>query len=670
MLLLSNSKLYASLKILLFILVALTLLSVLYTRKEETYNGKYLGYASELRVLTQQIGKRAGEVSGINEEVVWDELKLRREQFDRIIKILINGEYEQGNLILPPSPSYIQLNSLTKLLIDWEVTKKLVDNILMNKVYIQSSYILKKNAQTLLRKLTDQYSMASEKIEKTEASINTIIAINQQINSLTKFSDDIEKILTLNIIVPELEKELPIKTSQFLKDAENLRMNYPGTEIKGLLEQISGELLTLQQYVDETANVGKVLDSVYASIEKILQDNLILLEDATNLYNNYIADLKNKLITHNTTNLLGGSAIFFLILLGYLLNLQGRLELKETEEKNRKINQDVATLLRELSDLASGNLGITATGSSNITKEIASSINYAVEALRKLVLHINEVTEQASEMTEETQTLMTHLAFSSKKQEKEIIQASNSVQAMTTLAEKVSDHASQSADVAQQSVTIANEGGMQVRKTIDGMVRIQAQMRSTSAKMVRLRDSSNEIGQIISLIDTIADQTNILSLNASIQAAMAGDAGLGFAVVADEIQRLAEKVGLATHEIGSLVRSIQADTLEVIGSMEQTRLEVKDGGALAFNAGKALEKIELVSTSLANHIQSISLSAAKQKNMSSTIAQMMSTIEEISQQIASGSLNTAEFTKKLTILVTKLRNSVSEFKLPSNPYQS
>jgi hypothetical protein len=172
--------------------------------------------------------------------------------------------------------------------------------------------------------------------------------------------------------------------------------------------------------------------------------------------------------------------------------------------------------------------------------------------------------------------------------------------------DEVSKNSEESADVAQRSVQIAAKGAGVVRQTIQGMDSIRDQIQETSKRIKRLGESSQEIGSIVELINDISEQTNILALNAAIQAASAGEAGRGFAVVADEVQRLAERASNATKRIETLVQTIQSDTNEAVSSMEQTTAEVVAGARLAEDAGLALGEIEKVSTDLANLIQNIS----------------------------------------------------------------
>jgi twitching motility protein PilJ len=218
--------------------------------------------------------------------------------------------------------------------------------------------------------------------------------------------------------------------------------------------------------------------------------------------------------------------------------------------------------------------------------------------------------------------------------------------------------------VARHSVDIAHKGGDAVRRTIDGMNAIREAIQETSKRIKRLGESSQEIGNIVELINDIAEQTNILALNASIQASMAGEAGRGFAVVADEVQRLAERAANATKQIEVLVRTIQTDTNEAVVSMERSTTDVVGGALLAENAGAALEEIEQVSNQIASLVQNISASARQQAAASGNISKNMQVVREISSQTAEGSTATSTSIAKLAALSAQLRKSVAGFRLP------
>ena len=185
---------------------------------------------------------------------------------------------------------------------------------------------------------------------------------------------------------------------------------------------------------------------------------------------------------------------------------------------------------------------------------------------------------------------------------------------------KYRGNAERASDVARHSVDVAHKGGDAVRRTIDGMNAIRETIQETCKRIKRLGESSQEIGNIVELINDIAEQTNILALNASIQASMAGEAGRGFAVVADEVQRLAERAANATKQIEVLVRTIQTDTNEAVVSMERSTTDVVGGALLAENAGAALEEIEQVSNQIASLVQNISASSRGQASAAGNIS--------------------------------------------------
>ena len=300
-----------------------------------------------------------------------------------------------------------------------------------------------------------------------------------------------------------------------------------------------------------------------------------------------------------------------------------------------------------------------------MTGAIADSINFAIEQLRSLVGTINDTSVQVSSSAQETQATAMHLAEAAEHQATEIGSATNRINDIAGSIRNVSQNSAQSAEVAQRSVEIATSGADVVRQTIRGMDNIRDQIQETSKRIKRLGESSQEIGAIVELINDISEQTNILALNASIQAASAGEAGRGFAVVADEVQRLAERASNATKRIEGLVSTIQADTNEAVSSMEETTTEVVQGARLAEDAGTALGEIERVSNDLAELIHNISKSAEQQSAAASDISETMTTIQAITSQTSQGASQTASSIGNLAQLATNLRRSVADFKLPA-----
>jgi twitching motility protein PilJ len=366
---------------------------------------------------------------------------------------------------------------------------------------------------------------------------------------------------------------------------------------------------------------------------------------------------------------LGLIALAILLVVG-LMVLSSRSSHFETTakvqaEQNERNQQAILRLLDEMGSLADGDLTVEATVTEDITGTIADSFNYAIEELRKLVATVNETAIMVDSAAKQTESTASHMAKAADNQGREINAATESVVSMAASIEEVSGNAERSSDVARHSVEVAHKGGEAVRRTIDGMNAIRETIQDTSKRIKRLGESSQEIGNIVELINDIAEQTNILALNASIQASMAGEAGRGFAVVADEVQRLAERSTNATKQIEVLVRTIQADTNEAVVSMERSTTDVVGGALLAENAGAALDEIEQVSNQIASLVQNISSSARQQAGSAADVTRRTTRLREISEQTGKATTATAAAIAKLSELASQLRKTVAGFTLPN-----
>jgi len=378
----------------------------------------------------------------------------------------------------------------------------------------------------------------------------------------------------------------------------------------------------------------------------------------------YVIYTEETDIINNTSLLLAVVGIVLVAFIAVIVISQTRKQLIEQASQNERNQAAILQLLDEIADLAEGDLRIHASVTENFTGAIADSINFAIDQMRGLVSNINNLSVQVSKAAGETQNTAKNLASAAENQAKEIGAASQAINEMAISIDQVSSNAAESAAVAERAVEIANKGAGVVQDTIQGMETIRGQIQETSKRIKRLGESSQEIGDIVSLINDIADQTNILSLNAAIQASMAGDAGRGFAVVADEVQRLAERSSAATKQIAALVKTIQTDTNEAVISMEQTTSEVVGGAKRAQDAGVALEEIENVSTNLAELIQAISNAARQQAASAGDVSSTMNVIQEITAQTVNGSEQTAASIGNLAGIAKEMQTSVEGFKLP------
>ena len=339
---------------------------------------------------------------------------------------------------------------------------------------------------------------------------------------------------------------------------------------------------------------------------------------------------------------------------------------KQEEEAMRTNEQNQAAILRlmnELQEVADGDLTVQATVSEDITGAIADSVNYTVEELRGLVGRVTETAEHVTSASNQAQDISTELLAASQKQSRDIQETGRAVLDMALQITDVSKSANESAEVARQSVSAAEQGATAVENAIKGMNEIREQIQETSKRIKRLGESSQEIGEITELISDITEQTNVLALNAAIQAASAGEAGRGFSVVAEEVQRLAERSGEATKQIGALVRTIQTDTHDAVAAMEKSTQGVVEGAKLSDAAGAALADIRRVSNRLADLIQAISSATEQQATSANGVAQNIQGILSVTEKTQEGTQQTAVSIRELSRLAEELKNSVSRFRV-------
>jgi twitching motility protein PilJ len=625
------------------LLFVLTAVAAFMGNREESYSVRYVGQSSQLLMLSQRLANDAQQALSGNPEA-FDALTESREEMSEIMTLL-----DQGGLLLPATTGNARdaLNEYMKHASKTLVDARLVEAGRAGLVTLAVTLSTLDEVGVDLRSVS-QKMMASFSGDEKEQAIRFALAvesIGKDASRLLGTDVTIEQVASLGIDTIAAEESLSALPAG---DANVAKATNLFESFRSSVEILVGQVRNLVE--------------AKAAAKAIVKDSELLLKKSQDLVDAYQSTPKTK--TANTATVVLGVLLLVslaLLVKTYLDDTRHRGE--EAARVNSQNQSAILRLMNELGDLADGDLTVRATVTEDVTGAIADSLNYTTEEFRKLVARITAAVEQMGNATKDAESISTGLLQATQKQAKEIEGAGEAVQLMTRSIKEVDSSAAQSADVARRTLLATERGAQAVRNTISGMDVLREQIQDTAKRIKRLGESSQEIGEIVDLISDITEQTNVLALNAAIQAASAGEAGRGFSVVAEEVQRLAERSAEATKQIGALVKTIQGDTHDAVAAMEKSTLGVVEGAKLSDMAGQSLREIEQVSNELASLINSISTSTQVQTDMASEVASVMQDILKITVQTTEGTRLTANSIGQLTSLTADLKGSVAGFKL-------
>ncbi|THF61278.1 methyl-accepting chemotaxis protein [Pseudothauera rhizosphaerae] len=648
-------------------LVLVTAALLVYQGRQASYATTYVASAGEMQMLSQQIAK-AAQLSLQGNTSAFDELRRASTRFSTLLRALTQGGEIDANAV-PASPAAIQ-PALQALAEAWRKTEQDTGKLLeqdKNLVTLNQSVDTINSQNALLLDLTEQ--IASLKL-LAGAKAQDIATANRAVMLTQRMAKNANALLVANAIDPEVAFLLGKDTNTFREHLAQLQQSSNDAETRARLAELDQ---TAKETLDSVSGIlgnMQLLVQAKQAGSRIFRDSTTLLERTNELSEAYNQAFRgfNPIILLIIVSALAGIAVLVMMAKAYNDDLAARRAESErqrmsAEGERNQTQQAILRLMNEMGDLADGDLTIRATVSEDITGAIADSVNYTIEELSVLVRRINDAATRVTAATQSAQQTSNELLAATQKQAQELKTAGSTVEQMAKLMTESSARALQSAQVARRSLDSARKGADAVENTIRGMNDIREKIQETSKRIKRLGESSQEIGEIVELISDITEQTNVLALNAAIQAASAGEAGRGFTVVAEEVQRLAERSAEATKQISAIVKTIQTDTQDAVSAMENATRDVVEGAQLSDAAGQALSEIGQVSMETARLIEQISSDTQRQAATATGVARTMKDILSITEQTTRGTQQTAVSIGQLADLAVELKGSVSGFKV-------
>ncbi|MGA8862831.1 MAG: methyl-accepting chemotaxis protein [Gallionella sp.] len=623
------------------IFFVLTAIAAYTTNRTDANRVRYVEQSGRLLMLSQRLAKDAQQALTGNSDS-FDALESSRASMAAILTNL-----DKGGGSLPPTSGAPRealnefMKKADKTLLDVKTLQDGRAGLVTLAVTLSSIDSVRTDMRTLTQKMIDDF----KGVQKQQA---TRFALEVE-----RIGEDAGRLLAVDVTIEQVAQ-----VAIDLNGAEDSLAALPAANEN--VATAHNLLVTTRSSVEILISQVRNLVAAKSAAKAIVDDSDALLAGAQRLVDAYQSSSQ---ITTKIAFAFGLLLLLFLLMTVKAYVDDSRRRAEEAARINSQNQNAILRLMNEMGDLADGDLTVRATVTEDVTGAIADSLNYTTEEFRKLVSRIITAVEQMGKATKNAENISRGLLDATQKQAREIQTAGEAVELITKSVQEVDNSAAKSAEVARRTLVVTEQGAQAVRNTINGMDGIREQIQETSKRIKRLGESSQEIGEIVDLISDITEQTNVLALNAAIQAASAGEAGRGFSVVAEEVQRLAERSTEATKQIGALVKTIQGDTYDAVAAMEKSTLGVVEGAKLSEVAGQSLREIERVSNELAALINSISTSTQVQTDMASEVTNVMQDILKITVQTTEGTRLTANSIGQLNTLATDLRGSVAGFKL-------
>jgi twitching motility protein PilJ len=620
--------------------------------------------ATQMRTLSQQMAKST-PLALQGSATAFKELREAKDRFSAYVNALSAGSEVEGQAVPRTPDAYrAQLDATIAI---WDKSAQNATDMLAqegNLTSLGKAVSLLNSRNSALQDLADDLLA-----HKLGGSSREVGAASQLVMLTQRIAKNANTLLAVEGVRPEVAFQLDRDINTFRDNLASLRQGADGST-QARLNALEGEF---KVHHDALAGILGSLQKLVAAKQaggKLLVDSPALLQSVDDLANTFTKEASGSLALKGLALLAAIIAIVSLVMIVRLFNADARERREQAERQRREAEaakdatqEAILRLMNEMGDLADGDLTVRATVTEDITGAIADSVNYTIEELSVLVKRINDAAGRLATASQSAQSTSTELLSASRRQSGEIQDAGAQVLEMARSMEEVSRRATESAQVARHSLEAAQKGAKAVENSISGMNDIRSQIQETSKRIKRLGESSQEIGEIVELISDITEQTNVLALNAAIQAASAGEAGRGFSVVAEEVQRLAERSAEATKQIAAIVKTIQADTHDAVSAMENSTQGVVEGAKLSDAAGQALTEISTVSTNLAGLIEYISSDTQAQATTATNVAARMQEILKITERTTTGTQQTASSVGELADLAVELKGSVAGFKV-------